>query len=92
MDTNSVEKVRQTLYDRLLRFNLTPEQLEDKSLFQLVNLVYLFAGHLNYLGCFTTTCRTMEEILGEQGFYSRIEKPEHIVREENEPKPKQVVH
>ena len=92
MDTNSIQKVRESLYYRLSNFDFTKEQLEDKSLFQLINLVYLFAGHLNYLGCFTTTCRTMEEILGEQGFYNRVEKPENIVREDHEPKPKQVVH
>jgi hypothetical protein len=89
---NPIERVRQSLYDRLLRFDFTPEQLEDKSLFQLINLVYLFAGHLNYLGTFTCTCRTLEEILGEQGLYGRVEKPENIVREDHEPKPKTVVH
>jgi len=91
MDKNPIEKVRQTLYDRLLRFDFTPEQLEDKSLFQLVNLVYLFAGHLNYLGCFTTTCRTMDEIFGEQAFYYREEKAENLVTK-SEPRPKETVH
>jgi hypothetical protein len=34
----------------------------------------------------------MEELLGEQGFYGRVEKPENVVRKDHEPKPKQVVN
>jgi hypothetical protein len=77
------------LYDRLLRFEFDASQLDDKSLYQLVTILFLLVGHRNYLPCFTTACRTMEELLGEQAFYARENKPENIV---NDTEPKPVVH
>jgi len=91
MDKNPMQKVRESLYYRLSNFDFSEDQLRDKSVFQLVNLVYLFAGLLNYLGCFTTTCRTMEELFGTDGFYVRTDKPENLVVD-SEPKPKTVVN
>jgi hypothetical protein len=88
----AIEKVRQALYDRLKHFEFTEDQLKDKSVFQLVTLTHLLVGHLNYIGTYTCTCRTLEELFGEQGFYHREEKPENIVRDDHEPKPKQVVN
>lgn len=34
-------------------------------MFQLVNLIFLMAGFLNYTGTFTCTAWTLEEILGD---------------------------
>jgi hypothetical protein len=87
---NSV-KVRQALYERLSRFDFTPEQLADKSLYQIISILFLMAGHLNYLPCWTTAIRTLEETLGEQALYGRIQKDENIVTE-TEPRPKMTVH
>lgn len=69
----------------------TDEMLADKSLFQLVTLLHFLVGHHNYLGTYTGTCRTLEELFGEQ-FWQREEKPENLVREDHEPKPKPVVN
>jgi hypothetical protein len=91
MDKNPVQRVREALYHRLSNFDFTEQQLEDKSLFQLLNLVYALVGNVGYMGTFITTCRTMEEIFGEQAFYYRVEKPENLVTEA-EPKFKTTVH
>ena len=79
-------EVRRMMLQRLKNFCLTDEMLDDKSLFQLVVLVFALVGHLNYLGTFTCTCRTLEELFGDT-IYDRVEKPETIVTEANEPKP-----
>jgi hypothetical protein len=91
MDKNPIQKVRQTLYERLAAFDFSEEALKDKSLFQLVTLTHLLVGHLNYVGTYTCTCRTLEELFGNQ-FWHRQEKPEDVVREDHEPKPKTVVN
>jgi hypothetical protein len=82
----ALAEVRQVMYNRLKHFSFTEEMLKDKSLFQLVTLTHLLVGHLNYIGTYTCTCRTLEELFGEE-IYRREEKPENIVREEHEPKP-----
>ena len=79
-------EVRSMLYVRLKTFSFTEEMLDDKSCFQLVTLLFLVVGHTNYLSTMTCTCRTMEELFGD-AFYDRVEKPENIVTEANEPKP-----
>ena len=86
-----MQKTRQALYERLAGFDFTEENLADKSLFQLVTLTHLLVGHLNYVGTYTCTCRTLEELFGNQ-FWHRQEKPEDVVREDHEPKPKTVVN
>jgi hypothetical protein len=91
LDKNPLQKIRKALYERLQPFDLTEETLRDKSLFQLVTLTHLLVGHLNYVGTYTCTCRTLEEIFGEQ-FWHREEKSEDVVREDHEPKPKPVVN
>ena len=88
---NPMQKIRKALYERLQPFDLTEETLKDKSLFQLVTLTHLLVGHLNYVGTYTCTCRTLEEIFGEQ-FWRREEKSEDVVRKDHEPKPKPVVN
>ena len=87
---NPLQKVREALYERLANFDFTEDQLKDKSLFQLVTLEVLLVGHRNYIGTYTCTCRTLEELFGDQ-FWRREEKPEDIVRED-EPKPKPMVN
>jgi len=91
MNKNPIEKVRQALYHRLANFDFTEEQLKDKSIFQLLNLAYALVGNVGYIGTFITTCRTMEEIFGEQAFYYREEKTENLVTN-SEPRPKETVH
>jgi hypothetical protein len=90
-DNNSLQRTREALYERLRYFDYAPEQLTDKSLFQLVTLLHLLVGHLNYIGTYTCTCRTLEEMFGDQ-FWFREEKPENVVTECHEPKPKDTVH
>jgi hypothetical protein len=92
VEKNPIQKTREALYHRLSNFDFTEQQLEDKSLFQLLNLVFALVGNVGYVGTFITTCRTMEEIFGEHEFYYRKEKPENLVREGHEPRPKMVVH
>jgi hypothetical protein len=87
----ALQEVRKALYERLANFHFTEEQLKDKSLFQLVTLEMLLVGHRNYIGTYTCTCRTLEELFGDQ-FWHRDEKPENIVTEEHEPKPKPMVN
>jgi len=88
---NPMQKIRRALYERLQAFDLTEDTLKDKSLFQLVTLTHLVVGHLNYVGTYTCSCRSLEELFGDQ-FWHREEKPEDVVREDHEPKPKPVVN
>ena len=81
-----MQKVRQSLYERLAVFDFSENALKDKSLFQLVTLTHLLVGHLNYVGTYTCSCRTLEELFGEQ-FWHRQEKPEDALREDDGPKP-----
>jgi hypothetical protein len=89
MNKNPLQKTREALYERLANFDFTEDQLRDKSLFQLVTLQMLLVGHRNYIGTYTATCSTLEEIFGDQ-FWHR-EETQDIVRE-NEPKPKPMVN
>jgi hypothetical protein len=86
-------EVRKITCDRIKNHcgSFTDEMLADKSLFQLVTLLHLLVGHHNYLGTYTCTCRTLEELFGDKLWY-RDEKPENIVTENHEPKPKPVVN
>jgi hypothetical protein len=79
-------EVRQAIYKRLKCFSFTEEMLKDKSLFQLVTLTHLLVGHLNYIGTYACTCRTLDELFGEQ-FWHREEKPENMACEDHDPKP-----
>lgn len=82
MDKNPIQKVREALYERLANFDFTEEQLKDKSLFQLVTLEILLVGHRNYIGTYTCTVRTLQELFGEIIF----EKPGELPTVE-EPRP-----
>jgi hypothetical protein len=91
MDKNPIQKVRHALYERLQGFDFTQDALKDKSLFQLVTLTHLLVGHLNCVGTYTCSWGTLEELFGDQ-FWHREEKPEDVVREVHEPRPKPVVN
>jgi hypothetical protein len=65
------QEVRKTLVERLKRLQVAPVLLEDMSVFQLVNLVFLMAGFLNYTGTFTCTAWTLEELLGKDAFFDK---------------------
>jgi len=69
------QEVRKTLIERLKRLQVAPALLEDMSVFQLVNLVFLMAGFLNFTGTFTCTAWTLEELLGKDAFFdNRVSK------------------
>jgi hypothetical protein len=68
------QEVRKTLIERLTRLSFTEPILEKMSVFQLVSLLQLMAGHLNYLPTYTIAVRTLEEIFGEIIWKSQVEK------------------
>lgn len=63
------KEIRGTLVERLKRLQIAPALLEDASIFQLVGLLHLMVGHLNYIGVYTTTCWTLEQIVGKDAFF-----------------------
>jgi hypothetical protein len=65
----ALTSVRNTLIERLKRLQIAPALLEDASVFQLVGLLHLMVGHLNYVGVYSTTCWTLEQILGKDLFF-----------------------
>jgi hypothetical protein len=79
------QEVRKTLIDRLTRLSFTDTMLEKMSVFQLVSLLHLMAGHLNYLPTYTIAVRTLEEVFGEiiwekpGGEGPKVEKPQPAV-------------
>jgi hypothetical protein len=87
MDQNrqaTYQEVRKTFIERLTRLSFTEEMLEKMSVFQLVSLLHLMAGHLNYLPTFTIAVRTLEEMFGEiiwekPGGEPKIEEPKPAV-------------
>ena len=48
------QEVRKTLVERLRRLEIAPALVDDMSVFQLMNLLWLMAGHVSYLGSQTT--------------------------------------
>ncbi len=79
------QEVRKTLIERLTRLSFTETMLEKMSVFQLVSLLHLMAGHLNYLPTYTIAVRTLEEMFGEiiwekpGGEEPKIEEPKPAV-------------
>jgi len=84
------KEVRKTLIERLQRWEFSGmcDQLEKLSTFQLVSLLHLTAGHVNYLPTFTIAVRTLEELFGEIVF----EKPGEEQPKIEEPRPIERVH
>jgi len=72
-------EVRKELTTRLIRtWNFTEHDLAPRSLYHLVTLIHLLAGHRNYVGQHTVTCYALERIFGDAIYDEpRIEpKPE----------------
>jgi hypothetical protein len=99
--TIASREIRKAMVERLQRMEIAPALLEDMSLFQLLNLIFLMAGFRNYTGTFTCTSWTLEEAFGKTAFYdkpseqraqSESETKPEPVSEEDEPKPKPMVN
>ena len=73
-------EVRKAMYERLKNFCLTEEMLQNHSPYQMLCLLELLLGHRNYIGMFSHTCWSLEEIFGDVIW----EKPK-----QPEPEPKQ---
>jgi len=80
----ALAQIRTTLTERLQRLELAPFLLEMLSVFQLVNLLFVMVGQTNYLGTFTGTCRTLEDMFGWDPL---SEKPGGEPPKQEEPKP-----
>jgi hypothetical protein len=63
------EEIRKTIFERLKRLQIATELLEDLSVFQLIGLLHLMAGHVGYLPTYVNICWTTETILGKDLFY-----------------------
>ena len=71
----ALKEVRRVLYERLACFYFTEEMLRHRSVFHLVNLLQLLSGHRNYLGQFTHTCWTLEQVFSFDAIHDEP-KPE----------------
>jgi len=80
----ALQEVRKAMYERLKYFNFTDEMLQDKSLFQMLNLLQLLLGHRNYIGMFSHTCIMLEELFGGDAFW---DKPFVAPKSDIEPQP-----
>jgi hypothetical protein len=60
----ALKEVRAALYERLGCFNFTEKMLESRSLFQLLCLLQLVTGHRNWIGQFSHTAYTLDQIFG----------------------------
>ena len=59
-------EVRKELTARLIRsWNFTEADLAPRSVYQLVTLLHLLAGHRNFVGQHTVTAYTLERIFGD---------------------------
>lgn len=89
--TEMYRQIRKQLIERLgnTMTTISPESVEKMSLYQIVGLLHLFFGQLNYLPTFTLAVRTLVELLGEDQVFERLDsEPPKI----EEPKPAAVVH
>jgi hypothetical protein len=82
------QEIRKTLVERLRRLEIAPALLDDLSVFQLMNLLWLMAGHVSYLGVYPNTCWTLEELLGKDALFDKpSEQRAHSAKIASEPKP-----
>ena len=87
------QEVRKTLVERLRRLEIAPALLDDMSVFQLMNLLWLMAGHVSYLGVYPNTCWKLEELLGKDALFDKpSEQRAQSAKIESEPKPEPVVN
>jgi hypothetical protein len=92
--------VRKELVDRLTKsWGFTEAQLTDLSIFHLVNILMLLAGHYGYLGQFAPTIWALQETLGEDQVFdkpselrTKSERAEHGESEPLETANAKVVH
>ena len=69
-------EVRKELTARLIRtWNFTESDLAPRSIYQLVALIHLLAGHRGYVGQHTTTAYTLERIFGEAIYEEPLIEP-----------------
>src|SRR5215470_11840017 len=75
-NTVAFAEVRKELTSRLIRtWNFTEADLAPRSVYQLVTLIHLLAGHRNYVGQHTVTCYTLERIFGDAMFDEPVIEP-----------------
>jgi hypothetical protein len=79
--------IRQQLVERLTRMCIPQSSVAKMSLYQIIGLLHLMAGHINYLPTFTLAVRTVEELVGDQLWERLDSEPPKV----EEPQP-QVVH
>ena len=85
------QEVRKTLVERLRRLEIAPALLDDMSVFQLVNLLWLMAGHVSYLGVYPNTCWTLEELFGKDALFNKPSE-QRRTKSESDQKPEPVVN
>jgi hypothetical protein len=83
-------EVRKELTTRLIRtWSFTEADLAPRSIYQLVTLIHLLAGHRNYVGQHTVTCYTLERIFGDAIYDEPLIEPK---AEPESAEPSQVVN
>jgi hypothetical protein len=58
-------EVRKAMIERLKNFEFTEEMLKELSLFQMLNLLELLLGHRNYIGMFSHTVFSLQDVFGD---------------------------
>lgn len=83
--------IRERLTERLIRqIGGESDQFKNMSMYQLIAMLHLVAGHINYLPCWTVAVRSVEELVGEDRLYRRPNDTAPAAQEE--PKVTQVIH
>jgi hypothetical protein len=83
-------EVRKELTARLIRtWSFTEADLAPRSVYQLVTLIHLLAGHRNYVGPHTTTCYVLERLFKDAIYDEPLIEPKP---EPESAEPKQAVN
>jgi hypothetical protein len=80
------QEVRKTLVERLRRLEIAPALLEDMSVFQLANLLWLMVGHLNYVGVYANSVWSLEEAIGKDALFDKPSEQRASAKIEATPK------
>jgi hypothetical protein len=92
-NTVAFAEVLKELTTRLIRtWNFTEHDLAPRSLYHLVTLIHLLAGHRNYVGQHTITCYTLERIFGDAIYEEPLIEPKPEAEPESSAEPTQVVN
>ena len=84
-------EVRKELMTRLIRtWSFTDRDLAPRSVYQLVTLLHLLAGHRNFVGQHTVTCYTLECIFGDAIYEGPLIEPKLEPEPETETESKPV--